>query len=93
MSKTNQIASRIELAKHFKEEAFAVVGITPQRVGEVTASETATGTQQAVNNSYAQTEPYFDQHMNHLMPRVRQLMLEAAQYICCYKGCSKSKLS
>lgn len=85
MSKTNQIASRLELAKHFKEEAFAVVGITPQRVGEVAASETATGTQQAVNNSYAQTEPFFDQHMNHLMPRVRQMMLEAAQYISATK--------
>lgn len=81
MSKTNQIASRIELARHFKEEAYAVVGITPQRLGNVTASETATGTNQAINNSYAQTEPYFDQHMNHLMPRVRQLMLEAAQFI------------
>lgn len=85
MSKTNQIASRLELARHFKEEAFAVVGITPQRVGDVAASESATGTQQAVNNSYAQTEPYFDQHMNHLMPRVRQLMLEAAQYLAATK--------
>lgn len=85
MSKTNQIMTRLELAKHFKEEAFAVVGITPQRLGQVTASESATGTQQAVNNSYAQTENYFDQHMNHLMPRVRQMMLEAAQYITATK--------
>lgn len=89
MSKTNQIMTRLELAMHFKNEAFAVVGITPQRLGSVTASETATGTQQAVNNSYAQTEPYFDQHMNHLMPRVRQLMLEAAQYIASTKPISR----
>lgn len=81
LTKTNQIMSRLQLAEFFKNEAYAVVGITPQRLGSVTASETATGTQQAVNNSYAQTEVYFDQHMNHLMPRVRQLMLDAAQFI------------
>lgn len=80
LSKTNQIMTRIQLAEYFKTEAFAVVGITPQRVGATTASETATGVQQAVNNSYAQTEIYFDQHMNHLMPRVRQMMLDAAQF-------------
>lgn len=80
LSKTEQILARLKLAEYFKTEAFAVVGITPQRLGEIAASESATGTQQAVNNSYAQTEMYFEQHMNHLMPRVRQMMLEAAQY-------------
>lgn len=81
LSKTDQILSRLKLAEYFKNEAFAVVGISPQRLGEVQASESATGTQQAVNNSYSQTEIYFDQHMNHLMPRVRQMMLNAAQFI------------
>lgn len=89
MSKTNQIATRLELARHFKDECFSLVGITPQRVGDVAASETATGTQQAVNNSYSQTEPLFDQHMNHLMPRVRQMMIEAAQYVNCNKPVSR----
>ena len=81
LSKTDQILARLKLAEYFKNEGFAVVGITPQRLGEIAASETATGTQQAVNNSYSQTETYFDQHMNHLMPRVRQIMLNAAQFI------------
>lgn len=81
LSKTEQILARLELARYFKEEAFSVVGITPQRLGAISASESATGTQQAVNNSYSQTEIYFDQHMNQLMPRVRQMMLEAAQFI------------
>lgn len=81
LSKTDQIMSRLKLAEYFKNEAFAVVGITPQRLGSIAASESATGVQQAVNNSYAQTEKYFDQHTNYLMPRVRQMMLEAAQYI------------
>lgn len=81
LSKTEQILSRLKLAEYFKNEAFSIVGITPQRLGSVAASESATGVQQAVNNSYAQTEKYFDQHINHLMPRVRQMMLEAAQFI------------
>lgn len=85
MTKTNQIMTRLELARHFKDEAYSLVGITPQRLGSIAASETATGTTQAVNNSYAQTEPLFDQHMNHLMPRVRQMMVEAAQFICSSK--------
>lgn len=89
LSKTDQILSRLKLAEYFKNEAFAVVGITPQRLGEVTASESATGTQQAVNNSYSQTEMYFEQHMNHLMPRVRQMMLEAAQFVNATKPESK----
>lgn len=80
LSQTKRLLSRIELARYFKEEAFAVVGITPQRMGEVTASETATGTQQAVNNSYAQTEMYFVKHMNFLMPRVKEAILNTAQY-------------
>lgn len=81
LSKTDQILARLKLAEYFKTAAYEVVGITPQRLGEVQASESATGTQQAVNNSYTQTEVYFDQHMNHLMPRVRQMMLNAAQFI------------
>lgn len=80
LTKTEQILSRLKLAEYFKNEALSVVGITPQRVGAVQASESATGVQQAVNNSYAQTEIYFEQHMNFLMPRVKQMMLEAAQF-------------
>jgi hypothetical protein len=81
LSKTDQILARLQLAEYFKTQAFAVIGVTPQRVGEVAASESATGVQQAVNNSYSQTEMYFEQHLNFLMPRVYQMLLEAAQYI------------
>jgi hypothetical protein len=80
LSKTEMILSRLKIAEHFKNEAFSVVGITPQRLGSIQASESATGVQQAVNNSYAQTEIYFEQHMNFLMPRVKQMMIEAAQF-------------
>lgn len=77
---TNRLASRINLAAHFKNQAMEVVGITPQRVGQVQASETATGTQTATNNSYTQTEMYFIQHSDWLMPRVHEMRTDLAQY-------------
>lgn len=90
LSKTNQITSRLSLAEYFKRECFAVVGITPERVGSMSAAtQTATTTNQAISSSYSQTEPYFDQHMNYLMPRVRQMMLDAAQFISATKPMSK----
>ena len=72
--------SRVNLAKYFKESALEVVGITPQRLGNVQASESATGTTQAVNNSYAQTEKYFTQHSDYLMPRVHQMRTDLAMF-------------
>ncbi len=81
LEKTNMIASRIKLGEYFKNEAFSVVGISPQRLGGVAASESATGVQQAVNNSYTQTESMFIKHSDFLMPRVKQMILNAAQYV------------
>lgn len=89
MSKSQQIMTRMKLAEYFKNEAFSVVGITPQRLGDVAASESATGVQQGTNASHTQTEPYFDMHMNYLMPRVRQMMLDAAQFTCATKPNSR----
>lgn len=81
LEKTNQIASRIQLSDYFKNECYSTVGITRQRLGDVTSSESATGVEYSVNNSYAQTEMYFVEHSNYLMPRVKQMILNAAQYI------------
>ena len=85
MSNTDFILAKLNLANYFKNEAFATVGITPQRLGETVAQQTATGVEQSVTASHAQTEWYFEQHMNHLMPRVRQMMLEAEQFLCAEK--------
>ena len=82
LSNTDRIMMNIKLAEYFKNEAFATVGVSQQRMGTILASESATGVNQAVNNSYSQTEWYFEQHMNHLMPRVHQQLLEAQQYLC-----------
>ncbi len=80
LEQTQRLMSRIQLGNYFKSQAFESIGISPQRLGSVTGQQTATGIEQAVVNSYAQTEHYFVQHSDHLMPRVHQMRTDLAQY-------------
>ena len=80
MSQTERLMSRIQLAQYFKQQAFEVIGITPQRLGQEISRQTATGIEQSINASYAQTESYFIQHCDYLMPRVHQMRTDLAQY-------------
>lgn len=80
MEQTGRLMSRIQLANYFKQQAFDAIGINQQRLGAPMGQETATGVTQALNQSYAQTEIYFTQHSDHLMPRVHQMRTDLAQY-------------
>jgi len=80
MSQTERLLSRVQLAQYFKQQAFEVIGITPQRLGQEITRQTATGIEQSINASYAQTESYFIQHCDYLMPRVHQMRTDLAQY-------------
>ena len=80
LSQTERLMSRIQLANYFKMQAFEVVGVTPQRMGQQIGQQTATAIEQAVVGSYAQTEQYFIQHCDYLMPRVHQMRTDIAQY-------------
>jgi len=80
LSQTNRLMSRIQLGNHFKQQAYDVVGVNPQRMGQQIAQSTATGVEQAVSASYAQTEVYFMQHCDYLMPRVHQMRTDLAQF-------------
>jgi hypothetical protein len=81
LEQTNRMMSRINLAKYFKTEAFAVIGLNEQRMGtQISQEQTATGVEQSTNASYAQTEQYFIQHSDNLMPRVHQMRTDLAQY-------------
>jgi hypothetical protein len=69
------------MANYFKQQCFEVIGITPQRLGQqIGQTETAKGIEQAVIGSYAQTETYFINHSDNLMPRVHQMRTDLAQY-------------
>ena len=81
LEQTNRLLSRINLAKYFKQEAFAVIGLNDQRMGmQIAQQQTATAVEQAANASYAQTEQYFIQHSDNLMPRVHGMRTDLAQY-------------
>jgi hypothetical protein len=81
LEQTNRLLSRINLATYFKNQAFEVIGLNQQRMGQqIAQQQTATGVEQAMNASYAQTEQYFIQHSDYLMPRVHQMRTDLAQY-------------
>ena len=80
MDESDRIQRLINLAMLVEQQGFMQLGITPQRQGSIQASETATGTQAAVNNSYAITEIYFEQFSNYRRRKL-QMLLELAQYV------------
>lgn len=80
LSQTERLMSRIQLANHFKQQAYEVIGVNPQRMGQQLSQMTATGIEQAAAASYAQTEVFFIQHCDYLMPRVHQMRTDLAQY-------------
>jgi len=79
-TRTAEIQSRYTLAMQLKQEAWELVGITRERTGGVAATQTATGTNTALSQSYAQTEPYFAQH-EYVLNDVYQAILDAVQHI------------
>jgi hypothetical protein len=74
------IRARIELAEWARNQAWELVGISRQRTGSVLATETATGTNTAMAQSYAQTEPWFHFH-DMILREVYQTLLDITQYI------------
>ncbi len=80
LSQTERLMSRINIANYFKQQAYEVIGVNPQRMGQQLSQMTATGVEQAASASYAQTEVFFIQHCDYLMPRVHQMRTDLAQY-------------
>lgn len=80
LSQQTYIQSRIQLAEWARNQAWELVGVTRQRTGSVLATETATGTNTAMAQSFAQTEPWFHFH-DVILRDVYQMMLDMSQYI------------
>lgn len=76
----DRFKSRIELANYCEQQIMKVIGISPQRMGSINSQETATGVNQAINNSYSQTELYFYNHTK-LMRELKSMILDAEKYI------------
>jgi hypothetical protein len=80
LTRTQEIQSRYQLAMQLKNECWELVGMSRQRLGSVTASESATGTQAAIQQSYAQTEPLFVAH-EYVLGQLYQAIIDAALYV------------
>lgn len=80
MSRVQEMQGYFNMYEQIKSQAWELVGISRQRLGAVAATETATGTNAALTQSYAQTEPWF-MHHEYTMNKVYQALLDAALYI------------
>lgn len=80
LTRSSEIQTRYNLAVQLKNECWELIGMSRQRLGQVTASESATGTNTAVAQSYTQTEPLFVAH-EYLIRQFYQGLVDAAQYI------------
>jgi hypothetical protein len=80
LTRTQEIQSRYQLAMQLKNECWELIGMSKQRLGSVSASESATGTQAAIQQSYAQTEPLFVAH-EYVLGQLYQAIIDASLYI------------
>ena len=80
LTRTQEIQSRYTLAQQLKNECWELVGMSRQRLGSITASESATGTNAAIQQSYAQTEPLFVAH-EYVLGQLYQAIIDAALYV------------
>jgi hypothetical protein len=80
LTRTSEIQSRYNLALQLKNECWELIGMSRQRLGSVQASESATGVNTAVSQSYAQTEPLFIAH-EYVLGQLYQAIVDAAQYV------------
>jgi hypothetical protein len=80
LTRTQEIQSRYQLAIQLKNECWELIGMSKQRLGAVSASESATGTQAAIQQSYAQTEPLFVAH-EYVLGQLYQAIIDASLYV------------
>ena len=80
LTRTQEIQARYTLAQQIKNECWELIGMSRQRMGSVSASESATGTNTAIAQSYSQTEPIFVAH-EYIMGQLYQSIIDASLYV------------
>ena len=80
LTRTQEIQARYTLAQQLKSECWELVGMSRQRMGDISASESATGTNAAMQQSYSQTEPLFVAH-EYVLGQLYQSIIDAALYV------------
>ena len=80
LTRTQEIQARYTLAQQIKNECWELIGMSRQRMGSISASESATGTNTAIQQSYSQTEPLFVAH-EYVLGQLYQAIVDAALYV------------
>ena len=80
LTRTQEIQARYTLAQQIKNECWELIGMSKQRLGSISASESATGTNTAITQSYSQTEPMFVAH-EYVLGQLYQAIIDASLYI------------
>ena len=80
LTRTQEIQSRYTLAQQLKNECWELIGMSKQRLGSISASESATGTNTAIQQSYSQTEPLFVAH-EYVLGQLYQAIIDASLYV------------
>jgi hypothetical protein len=80
LTRTQEIQSRYTLAQQLKNECWELIGMSRQRMGSISASESATGTNTAITQSYSQTEPIFVAH-EYVLGQLYQAIIDASLYV------------
>lgn len=79
LTRTQEIQARYALAAQIKNECWELIGMSKQRLGSISASESATGTNTAIQQSYSQTEPLFVAH-EYVLGQLYQAIIDASLY-------------
>lgn len=77
---TDEVIQKAKLAEICRNECLMQVGVSPQLLGEIGPSETATGVTQGIQNSIIQLKYLYDEHFA-MFEKVRQTMLECARFL------------
>lgn len=80
LDRSARILARIQFALQIRQLALDHIGMSPQRMGQMKASETATGIQQAITNSGVQTSMWFTSFFEGEKDML-QLQLDFAKYL------------
>lgn len=78
LTMSNVIAEYIQLMQKIEDMVAKLTGITPQRQGQIAASELVSNTNTAVSMSYHITEPWFWNH-NQVKRRVLTMLLNTSK--------------
>lgn len=78
LTMSNVIAEYIQLMQKIEDMVAKLTGITPQRQGQIAASELVSNANTAVNMSYHVTEPWFWNH-NQVKRRVLTMLLNTSK--------------